>query len=96
MRAKLTDIQLIIRINIFPFFLSISVLLLILISGFGQSTVANPLLAHSEKAAMREVREIAEHAASLLNVYMDARITEMLVCSKLGGPIRVVQNIRRL
>jgi hypothetical protein len=45
-------------------------------------------LEECEKAAMREIREIAENAAYLLNVYMDARITEMLVCAKLGGPLR--------
>ena len=70
------------------FHMGITLFLLVLIIGFGQSTAANPLLAHSEKAAMREVREIAENAASLVNVYMDARVTEVLVCSKLGGPIR--------
>jgi methyl-accepting chemotaxis protein len=69
------------------FHMGIALLLPILISGCGQSAAANPLLAHSENAAMREVREIAECAANLLNVYMDARVTEMLICSKSGGPV---------
>jgi hypothetical protein len=42
----------------------------------------------SETAAMREVRELAGAAALLLNVYMDARVTEMLIGSKLGGPLQ--------
>ncbi len=74
----------IVRISIFPV---ITVLLLMLISGTGQSASANRLLDRWEKAAMREVREIAESAANLLNVYMDATVTEMLVSSKLGGPV---------
>lgn len=41
-----------------------------------------------EKAAMRELREIAVVAGDLLNVYMDARVTDMLVLSRLGGSIR--------
>ena len=36
----------------------------------------------SRKTAMREMQMIATYAADLLNVYMDARVTEMLVCSK--------------
>ncbi len=87
-KSTLGAVQGIVKIWIFSALIGVTVLLLILISGYGQSASANPLLDHSEKAAMREVREIAEHAATILNVYMDARVTETLVCSRLGGPIR--------
>jgi methyl-accepting chemotaxis protein len=41
-----------------------------------------------ETPPVREVKEMAAAAATILNVYMDARVTEMLLASKLDGPIR--------
>ncbi len=76
------------RASIFLIPLFTGFFLIMILIGSYKSASANPLFNHSERAAMREIREIAENAASLLNVYMDARVTEMLVCSKLGGPIR--------
>ena len=87
-KRTLGGVQGIFRISIFPFYLVVIVLVLSIFFGFSQSASANPLFDHSEKAAMREMSQIAENAANLLNVYMDARVTEMLVCSRLGGPIR--------
>lgn len=81
-------VQGITRIGISPVLVGVIVFLTSLISGCCQGTAPNPLLEHSEKAAMRELREISATAANLLNVYMDGRVTEMLVCSKLGGPLQ--------
>ncbi len=84
MRSGSGAVPEILRIRTFPV---LTLLLFAIIGGWGQSASTNPLFDHSEKAAMREVREIAENAATLLNVYMDARVTEMLVGSRLGGPV---------
>ena len=56
--------------------------------GCGQSITPDAGLGASEEAAMREVRGLAAAAASLLDVYMDARVTDMLVCSKICGGLR--------
>lgn len=58
------------------FFIGMSVFLFASLFGCSKSTGA---LDESQKAAMREVREIASVTATLLNVYMDARVTDMLV-----------------
>jgi hypothetical protein len=71
--------------GILPFGIAIAILLMTVIGGCSQSPSG---LDDSEKAAMREVGEIAAVAATLLNVYMDARVTDMLVGSKLGGPLK--------
>jgi hypothetical protein len=50
--------------------------------GYGQGPVSDAALDDFDKAAVRELRSIADGAGQLLNVYMDARVTDMLVCSK--------------
>lgn len=42
----------------------------------------------SDTPAMRELREIAAVAGTLVDVYMDARVTEVLVCSKTNEQIK--------
>jgi|GEM_PF-3373839 len=42
----------------------------------------------AQEAAFRELKQIAAVSAQSLNVYMDARFTDMLVAAKLGGPLR--------
>ncbi len=54
-----------------------SMLLLALIGGCSQSTTPDARLDDSQKAAVREVQGIATAAANLLNVYMDARVTDV-------------------
>jgi hypothetical protein len=73
------------KARIFPFCLGIAIFLMALIAGCSQNRSG---LDESEKAAMREVRELAGAAALLLDVYMDARVTEMLMGSKTGGPLK--------
>ena len=50
-------------------------------AGFAQSTSPDaPRLGILQRMAMRELQGIAYSAANILNVYMDARVTDMLVC----------------
>lgn len=63
----------------------IAVLLLAVAAGCNQTGTG---LHRSQEAGIREVRKIAAVVADLLNVYMDARVTEMMVCSKTGEQFR--------
>ncbi|MBI5569978.1 MAG: hypothetical protein HY914_08545 [Desulfomonile tiedjei] len=49
----------------------------------GGKTDGGPAL--EDESAIRETQDIAAMAASLVNVYMDARVSEMLVCSAIGS-----------
>jgi Cache domain len=73
------------KARIFPFCLGMAIFFAALTAGCSQNRSG---LDESEAAAMREVRELAGAAALLLNVYMDARVTEMLMGSKTGGPLK--------
>ncbi|MFZ5867872.1 MAG: cache domain-containing protein [Thermodesulfobacteriota bacterium] len=75
------------------FYLGIAILLVTAVAACNQSTVPDASTGTSGEAGMREVRELAAVAATLLNAYMDARVTETLVCSKLGGPLREVLTV---
>jgi methyl-accepting chemotaxis protein len=55
---------------------------------FCQGQKTDVTLTDSDKAGIREFCRIADGAANCLNVYMDARVTEMLVCSKLSERLR--------
>lgn len=72
----------------FLFHLSITLILLAAIGGCSQDTKLDPRLDDSQKAAVREVQGIAAAAANLLNVYMDARVTDLLVCSTTSDRLR--------
>jgi hypothetical protein len=69
------------RRTVFPFFMSMVVILLSVTTAFAQST-SDANLNDSEKPAMKQRRCIAEASANLLNIYMDARVTDMLAWSK--------------
>ncbi|MDQ7785537.1 MAG: cache domain-containing protein [Desulfomonilaceae bacterium] len=58
----------------------VALAVLTVISAAGCNPTGSALNA-SQEAAMRDVRQTATVAADLLNVYMDARATEMLVCA---------------
>lgn len=60
----------------------VGVLLVAVIGGCGQNTATGERPHDYKKAAIREVSEIAAVTATLINVYMDARVTDMLVFSK--------------
>ncbi len=86
------------RRTVFPFFMSMVVILLSVTTAFAQST-SDANLNDSEKPAMKQLRCIAEASANLLNIYMDARVTDMLAWSKtcerfreaLSGPQPLVE-----
>jgi len=71
-----------------PLCIGITIMLLAAAIGYGQGPGSDVALDDFDKAAVREVRSIAEGAAQLLNVYMDARVNDMLVCSKVSGRLR--------
>jgi methyl-accepting chemotaxis protein len=77
----------ILRSLMLPFCVGIAIVLMTAIAGYSQSATPDANLDSSEKAAMRELREIAEVTANLVNVYMDARVTDMLVCSTTCTPL---------
>ncbi len=56
--------------------------------GLGHSLAADTALDESEKAAVRQLQNIASCAAGLVNVYMDARVTDMLACSTTSQRLR--------
>jgi methyl-accepting chemotaxis protein len=70
---------------VLPFCIGVLILLAAALPGCDR--IATPH-AEPERAAVREVQELAQAAGVVLNLYMDARITEMLMASKLGGPLR--------
>ena len=74
-----------VRSRILTLSIVVTILLATALSGCGRNASGPD---EFEKAAMREVQETASLAAGLLNVYMDARVTDMMVCSKMGGPLR--------
>ncbi len=71
-----------------PFCMGIAIVLMTAVVGYAQGTTADANLDSSEKAAMKQLQAIAEVAANLVNVYMDARVTDMLVCSTTCTPLR--------
>lgn len=78
----------ILRSFMLPICMGIAIVLVAAIAGYSQSATPDANLDSSEKAAMRELQAIAEGAANLVNVYMDARVTDMLVCSTTCTPLR--------
>ena len=56
--------------------------------GYGQGPETDAALDDFDKAAVGELQTIADGASTILNVYMDARVTDMLVCSKVSGRLR--------
>jgi methyl-accepting chemotaxis protein len=68
--------------------IGIVVMLLAAAAGYGRGPETGVSLDDFDKAAVRELQSIADGAAQLLNVYMDARVTDMLVCSKVSGDLR--------
>jgi hypothetical protein len=72
--------------------INLAMLLLVLVSGCSQGTAIDDRLHDFEKAAVREVQGVATGAATLLNVYMDARITDMLVFSKTNECLKAALN----
>jgi methyl-accepting chemotaxis protein len=70
------------------FSISIFIVLAGAMAAFGQTTQADANLTESDKAAIRDVQNIAGLAARLLAVYMDARVTEMLTCCAIGDRFR--------
>jgi hypothetical protein len=70
------------------FSISIFIVLAGVMAAFGQTTQADATLTESDKAAIRDVQNIASLAATVLAVYMDARVTEMLTCCAVGDRFR--------
>jgi methyl-accepting chemotaxis protein len=70
--------------------LCIGIVIMLLASavGHGQGPEKGAALDDFDKAAVRELQTIAASASAMLNVYMDARITDMLVCSKVSERLR--------
>lgn len=68
--------------------MGVAIVLVTAVAGYSQSATADAGLDSSEKAAMRELRAIAEATANIVNVYMDARVTDTLVCSRTCTPLR--------
>ena len=79
--CKESHIQVKIRNLILTFGIAIAILLLSFLPVFGQDSGSATKLSESEKVAVRNLQSIAEVAANLVAVYMDARITETLACS---------------
>lgn len=70
-----------------PLCLFLGALLIIALSGCGpNASTPDP----AQEAAERELREVAATAATVLNVYMDGRVTEMLLAAKWDGPLKEV------
>ncbi|MFZ5867665.1 MAG: cache domain-containing protein [Thermodesulfobacteriota bacterium] len=74
--------------RVFQFCLGIAVLLVAVVAGCNQSSKTDGQLDDAQKAAMGELLGIARSCANLLNVYMDARITDMLVLSATSDPLK--------
>jgi hypothetical protein len=72
------DKEVTVRGRIVIIFLGIATVLVTAVAGFCKDTTKIP---GYEKAAMREVQEIAASAANLVDVYMDARVSETLLLS---------------
>ena len=70
------------RSMILPVCIGITIMLLAATVGYGQGPKSDVALDDFDKAAVRELQTIAAAASAMLNVYMDARVTDMLVCSK--------------
>jgi methyl-accepting chemotaxis protein len=68
--------------------IGITIMLLASAVGYGQGPGSDFALDDFDKAAVRELQTIAASASAILNVYMDARVTDMLVCSKVSGHLR--------
>ena len=79
--CKESHIQVKIRNRILTLGIAIAMLLLSFLPTFGQDSGSATKLSESEKVAVRNLQSIAEVAANLVAVYMDARITETLACS---------------
>ncbi len=58
------------------------------IAAFGKSPQTDASLTESDKAAIRDLGNLAAAAASILQVYMDGRVTEMLACSLVSDRLR--------
>lgn len=63
-------------------------IVVIVSSGCYQSTRTDSGPAPGDESAIRETRNIAAVASSLVNVYMDARVTDTLVCSAICDRLR--------
>lgn len=74
------------RARLFGFWIGIVACLVMAVAACTQSPWGPD---DAEKSAMRELRAIAEVSANILNVYMDARVTEMLVCSATGEQFKI-------
>lgn len=70
--------------------LSIGIVIMLLAAavGYGQGPGSDVALDDFDKAAARELQTIATCASAMLNVYMEARVSDMLVCSKVSGRLR--------
>jgi methyl-accepting chemotaxis protein len=67
--------------GVFLFCVGLAILLISAFAGCNQSSKTDGQLDDAQKAAMGELLGIARNCASLLNVYMDSRVTDMLVLS---------------
>jgi methyl-accepting chemotaxis protein len=70
--------------RIFPFCMGIVIVILSSVASFGHEVEASAGLDDFDKAAVQTLQAIASGIAGVLNVYMDARVTEMLVCASLS------------
>jgi Cache domain len=70
--------------RILPFCIGIAIVALSSVAGFGQQVQVRGGLDDFDKAAVQTLQAIATGIFRDLNVYMDARVTEMLVCPALS------------
>lgn len=70
------------------FCIGVSIMLLAAGIGYSRSPKTDVAPDDFDKVAVRELQSIAAAASELLNGYMDARVTDMLVCSKVSGRLR--------
>ncbi|MBI4962261.1 MAG: cache domain-containing protein [Desulfomonile tiedjei] len=76
------------RSTISVFCIAVAMMLSATVPGFCQGQKTGITLTATDKAAMRGLCAIAEGVSNALNVYMDARVTELLVGSSLSETLR--------
>jgi methyl-accepting chemotaxis protein len=72
-----------------PFCIGITVMVLAIATGFARAAEKEPVLDDFDKLAVRELQSVAAVTGQLLNVYMDARITDMLVAATVNERLKM-------
>ena len=77
-----------IRSRVITWFIGLTLIMVMAVGGCSQGARTDGGPALEDESAIRETQDIAAMAASLVNVYMDARVTDMLVCSAICDRLR--------